>query len=117
MTTQEVANRYIELAKEGKIVEIQQELFDENVECIEPAHFPLPGAKGKEAVMARLLAWFENIEQRHDFAITEPVVMGEYFSFGMMVDLTLKGMGRVKTEEICVYGVKDGKIILEQFFF
>lgn len=117
MTTQEVANRYMELAKQGKITEIQEELFDENVECIEPAHFPLQGAKGKAMVSARLKAWLENIEERHDMFMTEPVVMGNYFSFGMMVDLTVKGMGRNKVEEVCVYGVKDGKIILEQFFF
>ena len=116
-TTQEVANRYMELAKEGKFIEIQEELFDENVECIEPAHFPMPGVKGKEQVLARLKAWFEQVEERHDYSMTVPVVMGNYFSFGWMVDLTVKGMGRNKIEEICVYGVKDGKIILEQFFF
>jgi hypothetical protein len=116
-TTQDVANRYMELAKEGKFIEIQEELFADDVECIEPPHFPLPGTKGKEQVIARLKAWFEMVEERHDSFMTEPIVMGNYFTFGLMVDITVKGMGRTRTEEICVYGVKDGKIILEQFFF
>jgi hypothetical protein len=29
----------------------------------------------------------------------------------------MKGMGRVKMDEIAVYEVKDGKIVKEQFFF
>jgi hypothetical protein len=28
----------------------------------------------------------------------------------------MKGRGRVKMEELCAYEVKDGKIVLEQFF-
>jgi len=34
-----------------------------------------------------------------------------------MLDATMKGMGRMKLEEICVFEVKDGKIISEQFFY
>jgi hypothetical protein len=29
----------------------------------------------------------------------------------------MKGMGRIKLDEIAVYQVKDGKIVMEQFFF
>jgi len=35
----------------------------------------------------------------------------------MGMDVTMKGMGRVKMEEVCVYKVKDGKVVSEQFFF
>jgi len=29
----------------------------------------------------------------------------------------MKGRGRVKMEEICVYQVKNGKVALEKFFY
>jgi hypothetical protein len=32
------------------------------------------------------------------------------------MDVTMKGQERSKIAEICVYEVKDGKIISEQFF-
>jgi len=35
----------------------------------------------------------------------------------MMIDYTNKDDERRKMEEICVYEVNDGKIILEQFFY
>jgi ketosteroid isomerase-like protein len=33
------------------------------------------------------------------------------------MDVTMKGQGRMKMDEIAVYGVKDGKIVSEQFFY
>jgi predicted ester cyclase len=44
-------------------------------------------------------------------------VAGDYFSIAWMMDITMKGQGRVKMEEVCVYKVKDGKIVWEQFFY
>ena len=35
----------------------------------------------------------------------------------MGMDVTMKGMGRQKMDELAVYEVKDGKIVKEQFFF
>jgi len=35
----------------------------------------------------------------------------------MSLDATMQGMGRMKIDEICVYQVKAGIIIFEQFFF
>jgi len=32
------------------------------------------------------------------------------------MDVTMKGQARSSFEELCVYRVKDGKIISEQFF-
>ena len=38
MTTQEVANRYSELEKQGKWTAIVDELYSDNVVSVEPAH-------------------------------------------------------------------------------
>ena len=57
------------------------------------------------------------IEERHGGSFSDPIVAGRYFSVAMVLDATFKGQGRMVLEEICLYEVKDGKIILEQFFF
>ena len=48
---------------------------------------------------------------------SDPVVGGNFFSVAMGMDATMKGMGRIKMDEIAVYEVTDGKIVKEQFFF
>jgi len=35
----------------------------------------------------------------------------------MTLDATMKGRGRINLEEICVYQVRNGKIVREQFFY
>ena len=35
----------------------------------------------------------------------------------MGMDVTMKGRGCIQMSEVCVYGVRDGKIVHEQFFY
>jgi ketosteroid isomerase-like protein len=35
----------------------------------------------------------------------------------MGMDVTMKGGQRMKMDEVCVFKVKDGKIVSEEFFF
>ncbi len=49
-------------------------------------------------------------------AISDPVVGGNAFAISLNMDTTMKGQGRAPMAEICVYKVKDGKIVSEQFF-
>lgn len=117
MTTLEVANRLIELCRNGQVLESQQELFADNVTSHEPAHTNQPAAIGKDAVLAKGKHFASLIEKRHSGSFEDPIVAGAYFSFVCKLDAELKGMGRVVWDEICVFGVKDGKVISEQFFY
>lgn len=121
MTTQEVANRYMELEKQGNWMQIQDELYSQDVICIEPEHTAAMGmptlTKGLDAVKAKAAAWNESIEEMHGGYCSEPVVGGNYFSVAMGMDVTMKGQPRMKMDEVAVFGVKDGKIVSEQFFF
>jgi hypothetical protein len=49
--------------------------------------------------------------------VSEPVVAGNWFSVALMLDWTFKGRGRTKLEEVCIFYVRDGKIVQEQFFY
>ena len=55
------------------------------------------------------------IEQVHSISVSDPVVAGSSFACAMQLDVTIKGQGRMNMTELCVYEVKDGKIISEQF--
>lgn len=121
MTTQEVANRYKELDKEGKYDQIQDELYSADCESIEPAHavaaMGLKNAKGIEEIKEKGRQFGAMIEEMHGGYCSEPVVAGDHFSVAMGMDATFKGQGRMKMDEIAVFKVKDGKIVSEQFFF
>lgn len=118
MTTKEVADRFSQLAKEGKFDAIQEELFADNAKSIEPQHAQgLQSVEGMDAIKEKGKKFNEMVEEMHGGYCTEPVIGGNYFSVGMGIDATMKGMGRTSMDEIAVYEVKDGKIVLEQFFF
>lgn len=118
MTTQEVANRMNELFKENRWDLVQEELFADDCESIEPAHSQgLKSAKGKAAIKQKGEEFNKMVEEVHGGWNSEPIVGGNHISFAMGIDATYKGMGRQNMEEIAVYEVKDGKIVKEQFFY
>ena len=47
----------------------------------------------------------------------KPVVAGNYFAVTRKVDITVTGHGRIQTDELMVYQVKNGKIVAEQFLY
>lgn len=120
MTTQEVADRFSQLAKENNWNAIQDELFADNAVSIEPPNTGgqgLQNAEGKEAIKKKGENFGSMVEEMHGGYCSEPIVGGNYFSVAMGMEATMKGAGRVKMEEIAVYEVKDGKIVKEQFFY
>ena len=117
-TTTEVAARFNELAKEGKWDQIQNELFAENAKSIEPPSSPgLQSVEGLDAIRQKGKQFNEMVEEMHGGYSSEPLVAGNHFSVAMGMDVTMKGMGRTKMDEIALYEVKDGKIVKEQFFY
>ena len=118
MTTQEVANRFNELAQSNQWDKIQEELFADNAVSIEPPGSQgLQSVEGLNAIKEKGRQFGEMVEEMHGGYTTAPVVGGKYFSLAMGMDCTMKGMGRHKMDEIAVYEVKDGKIVKEPFFY
>jgi hypothetical protein len=117
MTIQEVADRLVDLCRQGKALQAQQELFSDDVTSLEPAHSPTPPARGKEEVLAKGKHFASMIEKIYSNYFSEPIIGGNHFSIVCKLDATMKGQGRNKLEEICVFGVKEGKVNSEQFFY
>jgi len=117
-TTQEIADRLVQLCREGKYEEAQSELFSDDAESIEPPGAQrLQSVKGIDAIRKKGQDFQNMVEAVHSGTIGDPVVAGRFISLAMIMDATFKGMGRQKMEEIAVYETRDGKIVKEQFFF
>lgn len=117
MNTQEVANRLVELCRQGDYETCYKELYAEDCWSIEPEGAPTPPVQGMAAIAEKGKRWNEMMEEFHGSEIGEPIVGDKHFSVTMMMDATFKERGREKMNEICVYEVKEGKIVKEQFFY
>ena len=118
LTTTEVAARFNELAKEGNWNKIQEELFAENAVSIEPPGSPgLQSVEGLPAIKQKGKDFENMVEEMHGGYSSDPLVTGNHFAVAMGMDVTMKGSGRSKMDEIVLYEVKDGKIVKEQFFY
>lgn len=113
MSTATVAGRLIELCKEGKFLEAQHELYDTDIISIDPDGSKTVGASNmhvkEEAFLAR-------IEKFHSIAWSDPLIAGSYFSVTLKLEIEFKKVGHISFEEVCVYQVRKGKIVFEQFF-
>ncbi len=118
MTTKEIAARFNELAQQEKWFEIQDELFADGVRSVEPStsHY-LKNAEGKAAVRQKGEDWVKRIEAAHKTFTTDPIVAGNHFAVGREVDITVQELGRIQINQIMLYEVKEGEIVLEQFFY
>ncbi|WP_183567340.1 nuclear transport factor 2 family protein [Mucilaginibacter sp. SP1R1] len=117
MNTQEVADKLIQLCREGRNVEAINELYADHVVSYEPKGSHAELTEGKAGVLDKTQQWYEMVEEVHSGTISDPIVTGNFFTCAMDMDVTYKGMGRSEMNEICVYEVKDGKIVSERFHY
>lgn len=120
MSTHQIAQRLVELCRAGRYEQAQSELYAADAVSIEgdSRQADAPGyASGLDAIREKGRKWEESIVEVHGGSVSDPVVADGWFSVAMAIDATYKDMGRVAMKEICVYRVRDGKIVHEQFFY
>jgi hypothetical protein len=117
MSTQKIAERLVVLCRQGKFEDAQKELYAEGVVSIEPYATPAfqKETKGLPAIIEKGQKFSEMVETMHALTVSDPLVAGSSFACTMRMDVTMKGQGRMDMTELCVYDVKDGKVIAEQF--
>lgn len=117
MTTDQIARRLVELCRTGDFETAQKELFANDAISIEPYATPEfeKETKGLDAIIEKGHKFESMVEAMHGGDVTDPVVAGNSFAMVMRMDMTMKGKGRMDMSELCVYQVKDGKIISESF--
>jgi ketosteroid isomerase-like protein len=117
MTTQDIAAQLVTHCRQGRWETAQRELFADNAVSREP--YATPGfeqeTKGLAAIIEKGRKFETMIEQLHSLTVSDPLVAANAFAVTMAMDVTMKGQPRMQMSEVCVYAVKDGKIVSEQF--
>ena len=117
MSTVEIANRLVELCRKGNFETAQKELLADDAVSLEPHGTPEfeKETKGLDAIIEKGKKWGEMVEEAHGMEVSEPLVADSSFAVTMNMDVTMKGGQRMSITELCIYHVKDGKIVSEQF--
>ena len=118
MSTKEVAKRLKKLCDQGNFEGAQKELFAKDAISIES--MASPGfdkeTHGLDAILHKGKKWNDMVSATHSMEISDPMIAGNTFALTMRMDVTTKDKGRMDVSELCVYHVKNGKIVSEQFF-
>jgi ketosteroid isomerase-like protein len=118
MTTKEIAKRLKKLCDKGDWEGAHRELYAKDAVSIEPeasGGFEKE-SHGLDAIIEKGKKWESMVSEVHEIEVSEPMVAGNTFAVTMRMDMTMKDKKRSNMTELCVYHVKDGKIISEQFF-
>ena len=117
MTTKQIAERLVELCRQGKFENAQKELFAKDAISIEPHATPAfeKETRGLDAIVEKGHKFESMVVETHGMEVSEPLVAGQSFSIVMNMDVTMKEGGRSHMSELCVYEVKDGKVVSESF--
>jgi hypothetical protein len=117
MTTQQVADRLVKLVREGKNLQAIDELYADDIISKEPKGHPHELTRGKQDVKNNTQAFEESVVEIHAISASHPIVTGNHFAYSLEIDATYKERGRSKLGELCVYEVRSGKVISDEFFY
>jgi ketosteroid isomerase-like protein len=118
MTTKEIADRLVAYCRKAEWDGAHNELYALNARSIEPYETPeFPKVtEGLDKIIAKGRMFDAMVEQVHSIHVSAPLVAENSIAFLLEMDITMKGKGRMKSPEICVYQVREGKIVSEEFF-
>jgi SnoaL-like domain len=118
MTTEQISRQLVDLCRKGDFEIAQKNLFARDAISIEPFATPEfeKETKGLAAIEEKGRKFQSMVEKIYSLKVSDPLVAGNSFAVTMEFDSKMKGHDREVMSELCVYEVKDGKIISEQFF-
>ena len=116
MTTQEVANKLHGYCTKGQWKQAQKNLYANNAWSQEPSNVIPRTARGLDKMAKKSESWTANTKL-YGTKVSKPVVAGNWFTMKMEMDMKMKNGPRTTASELCVYEVRDGKIVSEQFFY
>jgi hypothetical protein len=117
--TTTIAQKYVDLCKQGKFEACLQELFSESAVSVEAWTPPgvEPIARGLSAIRAKGEAWARD-HQIHAIELSGPFPLEQRFAVFFKFDLTNKpSQQRMSMEEVGLFTIEGGKIVREEFFY
>ncbi len=120
MSTGTVARRLIELCKAGQFDRALDELYAEDARSIEMEGSDSGAvgiAHGLAAIRRKGRLFEASCIEVHSVLVSDPLIAGPFFTIAMGVDATYTDGARRAMKEVCVYEVRNDKIVREQFFY
>jgi ketosteroid isomerase-like protein len=97
----------------GKAMEAYEELYDENIVMQENLD---PEFRGKDLNRKREQDFFQSVEAWHDAKVLGSAAHGDTSFSEWVMDISIKGVGRVQMAQVAVRRWKNGKIVHERFY-
>jgi ketosteroid isomerase-like protein len=118
MTTKEIADKLVSICRKGDFKKAISELYADDAVSVEPNATPAfeKETKGLKAILAKGDKWNAMVTEVHKVAMSDPIVASNSFACTLNMEVTIKERGHMDIAEICLYQVKDGKIISEHFY-
>jgi ketosteroid isomerase-like protein len=114
----EIASRLAEYCRRGDFVGAQKALFAPDAVSVEPEGATHGQITKGLAAIAKKSESFAKAFEVHSSTVSEAIVAGDFFACSMAFDVTDRSSGaRMPLNEICVYEVKGGRVVREQFFY
>jgi len=117
MSTQEVAERVVELVRQQAWYKALDTLYDKDIVSVEASASEGESAekRGIDQVRGKI-DWWLNAMEVHSFTAKGPFVAHDRFVVQYDADVTEKNSKkRFQLSEVGVYTVKNGKIVREEF--
>ncbi len=117
MSIKEIADKLVELCRKGDFKTAQKELFANDAMSMEPYATPAfeKETTGLDAIIEKGEKFDSMVDEMHSMEVSDPIVADNSFACTITMDVTMKESGHMHMTELCVYEVKDGKIVKEQF--
>lgn len=109
----ELDKKLNEAVLSGKAMEAFEELYDEDVVMQENTE---PEYRGKDFNRKREVEFYGSVEAFHGGQVLASAVNGDVSFSEWTMELTLKGAGRIKLDQVAVRRWKNGKIVHERFY-
>ncbi len=114
MTTQEIAERLVELIRRQRFVQAVEELYAPNVSSRENCE---PPVSGYDAVLENNRRWVETMKVER-FEVPSYYIDGDTIVIEMESDFTDAETGeKFHSEQVGVYRVRDGKVVSSRFYY
>lgn len=118
MTTQEVANKLVELCRtEDGWMQAYDLYADDCVSIERPFGAEETRLEGKPAIMEGVKQWMENAGTVTKSELSDPVVSEQHFALSWFMETQKDGEEPQGGSEIALYHVKDGKIVQCEFLY
>ena len=97
----------------GKAMEAFEELYDDNVVMQENSD---PEFRGKDFNRKREQDFFQSVEAWHDVKVLATAAHGDTSFSEWEMEVSIKGVGRIKMAQVAVRRWKNGKLVHERFY-